>query len=110
LEWQHLHQGSHSIDCPLAFARVEWHAQRPQVADRAIEAKQARDAARRLARACADSDVDAFFKAVDFVNTMVDGWRPAMLHVSRLERVSNEIKSAFAPVRVEKKARSARAV
>lgn len=70
----------------------------------AIEAKQARDAGKAFASACADSDVDAFFKAVNFINDRtVDGWRHAMLHVSRLPRVSDEIKAAFMPVWVESK-------
>lgn len=69
----------------------------------AREASEAGEAGKAVARACAAGDVDAFLKALDRLETTGDGWRHAMLYVSRLERVSNEIKSAFLVVWVETK-------
>jgi hypothetical protein len=79
-------------------------ASKPTEMDLALAEERRRNGlgARVFEAACRTGDVEAFLSAVDCINQdTVDGWRLAMLRVSRLPEVSQEIRSAFLNVWVE---------
>lgn len=65
--------------------------------------RESRAAGRAFAAACAASDVEAFFAAVERLDEVSDGWRHAMRHAARLVAVSEDIRAAFVNVWIEHK-------
>jgi hypothetical protein len=68
------------------------------------ENRARRIAAKAFADACAGSDAEELYQAVDLLNeTTVDGWRPALKRVARLTTISPVIQQAFIRIWIESK-------